>query len=108
MQGWAPDFVPKLVQDAVDMQYIDTLTHIGGEEAMRTAQQLAKHTGIFSGTSGGGCLACAIAFAQSDEAKPGTNIVAMLPDTAERYVPYLTHNIPFHATLSSNYTNLGT
>ena len=64
LQGWAPDFIPKLVSDAVDGSLIDEVVHVGGDDAIRTAKALAVKEGIMSGTSGGGCLACALEVAK--------------------------------------------
>ena len=55
-----PDFIPKLVDDAVRQGLIDEVVHVGGTAAMATAKDLAQKEGILSGTSGGGCLACAL------------------------------------------------
>jgi len=84
LQGWAPDFIPKIVNDAVQAHYVDEVVHVGGDEAMAMAKSLAQQEGIFTGTSGGGTFACALELAS--KAPSGTNIVAMLPDTGERYL----------------------
>ena len=86
LQGWAPDFIPKLVHTAVQERLFDHVTHIGGQQAMDTSRELARKEGILTGTSGGGCLASALNFANSTTLAHGTNILAMLPDTGERYL----------------------
>jgi cysteine synthase A len=84
MQGWTPDFIPRLTEDAVAAKYIDTILPIAGDEALRLSRALATKEGIFTGVSGGATLAGAIAIAE--KAEPGTNILCMLPDTGERYL----------------------
>ena len=84
VQGWGPDFVPKLVRDAVAEQLIDEIVAINGGEAMRLARELATQEGIFAGISAGGTLAGALKIAE--QAPAGANIVCMLPDTGERYL----------------------
>jgi cysteine synthase A len=84
MQGWAPDFVSKLTEDAVAARYIDELVPVAGADALRLSRELAQREGIFVGTSSGGTLAAALTIAR--RARKGTNIVCMLPDTGERYL----------------------
>ena len=84
LQGWAPDWIPSLVDKASSR--IDNITHIGGDSAMETSKALATKEGIFTGTSGGGILAAALNFAKTGEVAEGSNIVALLPDTGERYL----------------------
>jgi cysteine synthase A len=84
LQGWATDFIPKLLSDAQAANYFDEIVHVGGDAAMQTARALAQKEGIFTGTSGGGVLAKALDFAKT--APKGTRIVAMLADTGERYL----------------------
>jgi len=84
LQGWAPDFIPQLVSQARAEGLIDEVRHVGGNAAVAAAKALAAQEGIFSGTSGGGTLAVALRIA--DESAPGTNIICMLADTAERYL----------------------
>ena len=62
----------------------DELDHVSGEEAVKTAQELARAEGIFTGTSGGGVLAVALRKAKS--LASGASLVVMLPDTGERYL----------------------
>ncbi|MBA3817405.1 MAG: cysteine synthase A [Deltaproteobacteria bacterium] len=84
MQGWTPDFIPKLTGDAVDMKLVDKLITVTGPEGLRGARDLATKEGIFSGISGGATLACALKVAA--QAEQGSTILCMLPDTGERYL----------------------
>ncbi len=84
MQGWTPDFVPKLAEDALNADYVDQLIAIKGEDALRLSRELALQEGIFTGISGGATLAGALHISES--APEGTTILCMLPDTGERYL----------------------
>jgi cysteine synthase len=84
MQGWSPDFIPKLAQDAMDGKLCDEIRPIAGGDAMALARALATDEGIFVGISGGATLAGALAVAR--EADEGATILCMLPDTGERYL----------------------
>ena len=84
VQGWAPDFIPQLAEDAVDSGYIDQLMPVSGDGAIRLAQELAQKEGIFAGISGGATLEGALKICES--APAGTNVLCMLPDTGERYL----------------------
>ncbi len=84
MQGWTPDFIPKITADAVAMKLIHRLVPVPGAEAIRMSQELATKEGIFVGISSGATLAGALRVAA--EAPQGANILAMLPDTGERYL----------------------
>ena len=84
MQGWTPDFIPKLTGDAVDLKLIDRLLHIPGPEGIRCAKELAVKEGIFVGITSGATFAGALTVAAS--AEKGANILCMLPDTGERYL----------------------
>ena len=84
MQGWSPDFIPKLTEDTVDAKNIDEIVPIAGDDALRLSKALATEEGIFVGISAGATLAGAMAVAE--KAEPGANIVCMLPDTGERYL----------------------
>src|ERR1700692_4578127 len=83
-QGWSPDFIPKLAQDAVDTQRIHQILRIENAEAMRWSRELAQKEGIFVGISSGATFAGALRIAA--EAPKGSTILAMLPDTGERYL----------------------
>jgi cysteine synthase A len=84
MQGWSPDFIPKLAEDVVAAKLIDEIVPVNGGEALRLARELAQKEGIFVGTSSGATLAGALTICKS--APPGANVLAMLPDTGERYL----------------------
>ena len=84
MQGWSPDFIPKLTEDAVNAKLIDDIIPIAGDDALDLAKSLARDEGIFVGISAGATLAGAIAVAE--KAAAGSNILCMLPDTGERYL----------------------
>lgn len=84
IQGWTPDFIPLVLQEAIDGRYYDELIPITGPEGMKWARELAAKEGILTGVSGGSTFAVAMKVAES--AKPGSTILAMLPDTGERYL----------------------
>lgn len=84
MQGWSPDFVSRLVEDAVEGGLVDEVVPVSGHDAMRLARELARKEGIFVGTSSGATLAAALEVAK--RSPKGTNIICMLPDTGERYL----------------------
>jgi len=84
MQGWTPDFIPKLTGDAVVMKVIDQILPISGPEAIRCSKELATKEGIFVGITSGATLAGALKVAA--RAEKGANILCMLPDTGERYL----------------------
>jgi cysteine synthase len=83
-QGWSPDFIPKLAQDAIDTHRIHKVLRIENSEAMRRSRELAQHEGIFVGISSGATFAGALRIAA--EAPKGSTILCMLPDTGERYL----------------------
>lgn len=84
MQGWTPDFIPKLAEDALSACYVDQLLTIKGEDALRLSRELAQQEGIFTGITGGATFAAALQIAES--APRGATILCMLPDTGERYL----------------------
>ena len=84
MQGWSPDFIPKLAEDALGAGVIDAYQPIGGDETLRAARDLAAKEGIFCGITGGATFAAALKVAET--APEGSRILAMLPDTGERYM----------------------
>lgn len=84
IQGWSPDFIPKLTADAVDAGYVSRVIPVAGPDAMRSSQELAKKEGIFVGTSSGATFTAALQVAK--EAEKGSVILCMLPDTGERYL----------------------
>jgi cysteine synthase A len=83
IQGWTPDFVPAVLKKEVAHQILP----VTDQEALDTARLLASREGIFCGISSGGTFAAALKVAA--EAPQGAVILAMLPDTAERYVSTL-------------------
>jgi cysteine synthase A len=80
IQGWTPDFVPAVLNRAVP----DEIVGVGDEEAIQTSRALASKEGIFCGISSGATFAAALKIAQ--KAPEGSVILAMLPDTGERYL----------------------
>jgi len=84
MQGWGPDFIPKITMDALDGKLLDQIVPVSGDESLRLSRELARQEGIFVGISGGATFAGALQIAA--KAKPGSNILFMLPDTGERYL----------------------
>lgn len=80
IQGWTPDFVPAVLNRDVAHRIIP----VDDVLARDTARALSVHEGIFCGISAGGTFAAALEVARS--AKPGQVILAMLPDTGERYL----------------------
>ena len=84
MQGWTPDFIAKLAEDALDDNLVDEIVPVKGGEAIRLSRELARKEGIFAGISAGATLAGALEIAT--RAAPGANILCMLPDTGERYL----------------------
>ena len=84
MQGWTPDFIAKLVGDAVAAKAIARILPISGPDAIRCAKDLAVKEGIFVGITSGATFAGALKVAA--EAEKGATILCMLPDTGERYL----------------------
>ena len=84
IQGWTPDFIPQVLQEAIDGEMYDALTPIAGTEGMEWARRLAREEGIFTGVSGGSTFAVSMKIAA--DAPEGTVILCMLPDTGERYL----------------------
>jgi cysteine synthase A len=84
MQGWSPDFVSRLSEDAMREGLVDEVIPVAGDAALSLSRDLARQEGIFVGTSSGATLAAALDVAR--RAEPGCNIVCMLPDTGERYM----------------------
>ncbi|HSW33008.1 MAG TPA: cysteine synthase A [Steroidobacteraceae bacterium] len=84
MQGWAPDFIPKLAEDAIEQGLIDRVVPVNGALALDLARRLATEEGILAGISGGATLAGAIEICRDLPAS--ANVLCMLPDTGERYL----------------------
>ena len=80
IQGWTPDFVPQVLNREVAVQVLS----ISDADAIATARRLAQEEGLFVGISAGATVAAALRVAEKD-AKGGDVILAMLPDTGERY-----------------------
>lgn len=84
MQGWTPDFIPQLTEDALGLHLADRILPVNGKAALQVSQDLARQEGIFVGISGGATLAGALQICT--EAPQGSNVLCMLPDTGERYL----------------------
>lgn len=80
IQGWTPDFIPGVLNKDI----IDQIVQIPDDGAIQTAQALASQEGIFCGISGGGTMWAALEIAKT--APAGSTILAMIPDTGERYL----------------------
>ena len=80
IQGWTPDFLPAVL----DRDIYDELRSVSDDRAIAVARELAEKEGIFAGISSGATLATALDVAES--AEDGSVILAMLPDTGERYL----------------------
>jgi cysteine synthase len=97
MQGWTPDFIPKLTGDVVDMKVIDRIIRIPGADGLKMGMELAQKEGIFVGITAGATFAGALRVAA--EAPKGSTILCMLPDTGERYLSTpLFGNVPADMT----------
>ena len=79
IQGWTPDFVPAVL----NRQVADRIIGVSDEDAIATARRLAAEEGIFVGISAGATVAAALKVAE--DAPEGSVLLAMLPDTGERY-----------------------
>ena len=84
IQGWTTDFIPLVLQESIDKEYYDELIPVSGEDGLFWSHELAKKEGIITGVSGGSTFAIAVEVAK--KATKGSNILCMLPDTAERYM----------------------
>jgi cysteine synthase len=84
MQGWSPDFIPKLTGDVVETGVIDRILRIPGADALRCSRELAQKEGIFVGITSGATFAGALRVCA--DATKGSTILCMLPDTGERYL----------------------
>jgi cysteine synthase A len=84
MQGWSPDFISKLAEDALAQNLADKVISIKDQQALQCSKDLAQQEGIFVGISAGATFAGALKVAET--AAPGSNILCMLPDTGERYL----------------------
>jgi cysteine synthase A len=84
IQGWTPDFIPLVLQEALDKKYFDERIPIAGAEGVKWAKALAQKEGIFTGISGGSTFGVAVQVAE--KAAPGSVVLCVLPDTGERYL----------------------
>ena len=84
IQGWSPDFIPKLTGDAIAAKYVDRIITIPAPEAVQWSKKLAAQEGIFVGVSAGGTFGAAMKVCA--DAPNGSTALAMLPDTGERYL----------------------
>lgn len=84
IQGWTPDFIPYVLQEALDNNYYDQLLPVAGADGIAWSRRLAAEEGIFTGISGGSTFAIAMQLAET--APDGTVMLVMLPDTGERYL----------------------
>jgi len=80
IQGWTPDFIPEVL----DREVFDQLMSVSDDRAIEVSQELSHKEGIFCGISSGATLATALQIAE--DAPEGSVILAMLPDTGERYL----------------------
>jgi cysteine synthase len=84
IQGWTPDFIPFVLQEAIDERYYDQVIPVPGPQGIEWSRKLAQREGIFTGISGGATFAVAMQIAE--KAPEGAVIACMLPDTGERYL----------------------
>ncbi len=84
MQGWSPDFIPLVTTTAVERGLIDEIVPVSGAEAIEWSRQLAREEGIFCGITSGATFARARRIAEL--AAEGSKVLAILPDTGERYM----------------------
>ncbi|MEM8956671.1 MAG: pyridoxal-phosphate dependent enzyme [Pseudomonadota bacterium] len=84
IQGWTPDFIPYVLQEAIDKNFYDELLPVPGPDGIAWAKRLAAEEGIFTGISGGSTFAVAMTLAET--APDGSVMLVMLPDTGERYL----------------------
>lgn len=80
IQGWTPDFIPEVLNEGV----ADKIIAVDDERAFKVSLELAQNEGIFAGISSGATLSAALDIAE--DAEKGSVILAMLPDTGERYL----------------------
>ena len=95
LQGWSPDFIPKLAADAVAAGFVHKVITVAGPDAMHWSRQLAQKEGIFVGTSAGATFAASLTLCA--DAPKGTTVLCMLPDTGERYL-----STPLFADISAD------
>ncbi len=98
IQGWTPDFIPYVAQEAIDTDAIHKVLKVAGSEGMYWSKELAQKEGIFVGISSGSTFASAMEVA--NRAEKGTTILCMLPDTGERYL-----STPLFADVAADMTD---
>ncbi len=84
IQGWTPDFIPLVLQEAIDNGNFDELIPVSSVQGIEWANLLAQKEGIMTGISGGAAFAVAINVAK--KAPEGSVILCMLADSNERYM----------------------
>ncbi|KAL3760417.1 hypothetical protein ACHAWU_005952 [Discostella pseudostelligera] len=82
IQGWTPDFIPLVLEKGLGLQ--DEMVEIPDGAGVAMSQSLARNEGILTGISGGATMWAAVETAK--KAPEGSVLVAMLPDTGERYL----------------------
>jgi cysteine synthase A len=93
--GWTPDFIPLVLEKGLDLNLHDELVNIPDGAGVSMAQSLAKCEGILTGISGGATMWAAVETAKN--APEGSVLVAMIPDTGERYL-----STPLFASISAD------
>lgn len=84
MQGWSPDFISRLTEQALSSKMVDEVISVSGARSLALSREMALKEGIFAGISSGATLVAALELAE--RAPRGSNIVCLLPDTGERYL----------------------
>jgi len=84
IQGWTPDFIPYVLQEAIDNKLYDELIPVAGADGIHWAKEIAAKEGILTGVSGGASFAVAMQVAE--RSPEGSVICCMIPDTGERYL----------------------
>lgn len=84
IQGLTPNFIPKVCEEGLKLKLEDDIILVDGNDAMAAALSLASKEGIFCGTSGGATMHAALEICKT--APAGSSVLAMIPDTADRYL----------------------
>lgn len=84
LQGWSPDFIPKLTADALGLGFVSRVVTVANADAMHWSKQLAQKEGIFVGVSSGATFAGSLTLCK--DVPKGSTVLCMLPDTGERYL----------------------
>ena len=77
IQGWTPDFIPKITEEALQAEVFDEIVQVTGAEAVATSLKMAEMEGLFTGISGGASMAAALKVA--NDAPEGSVVLTMLP-----------------------------